>query len=286
MAVAPGHRLGQIIGDALELSIQPVLQEFADDHSLYLDRKGPRPARGTQRKCTWVDDLGNAHDLDFVLERGGSRERIGNPAGFIETAWRRYTKHSRAKAQEIQGAVLPLLAKYSSFKPFAGAVIAGQWTAGALEQLRTSGFSVLHIPYSEMVAIFAQSSLDIDSAEETPDEYLQHQVDKWEGLSDEQHEAVGAAIRSCSPEAFERFIASLAASILRAIESIRILPLHGIGQECGSVKEAIAILSSYRTPVSVPSLVRFEIYIRYSNGDRIEGSFASASDAEAFVRTF
>lgn len=51
---------------------------------------------------------GNAHDLDFVLERGGSDDKIGMPAAFIETAWRRYTKHYRNNAQEIQGALEPL----------------------------------------------------------------------------------------------------------------------------------------------------------------------------------
>src|SRR5256885_140332 len=100
MAVAPGHRLGQIIGDVLETAIQPVLADFATEHSLYLDRKGDRPAR-RGKKVTWADDLGNVHDLDFVLERGGTPAKIGVPAAFIETAWRKYTKHSRAKAQEM-----------------------------------------------------------------------------------------------------------------------------------------------------------------------------------------
>jgi hypothetical protein len=286
MAQAPGHRLGQIIGDALELSIHPVLRDFADAQSLYLDRKGPRPTRHGQVKCTWVDDLGNAHDLDFVLERGGSYEHVGNPVAFIETAWRRYTKHSRAKAQEIQGALLPLLAKYSSLKPFAGAVVAGQWTSGALAQLRTSGFAVLHMPYDEIVSVFAGFGLDIDSTENTPDAQLQEQVVAWEGLSAEQRASVGTAIRGCSPEAFEEFKASLAISILRAVESVRVLPLHGAGEECGTVEEAIAILNSYHYPTEIPPLIRFEVAIRYTNGDRIEANFASAVDAEGFLRTF
>lgn len=128
MAEAPGHRLGQIIGDTLEDAIKPVLQAFADVHGLYLDSKGTRQARSGV-KCSWTDDLGNSHDLDFVLERGGSSNEVGLPAGFIETAWRRYTKHSRAKAQEIQGAVLPLLAKYAQLKPFVGV----PWSGGVEE---------------------------------------------------------------------------------------------------------------------------------------------------------
>lgn len=40
MAELPGHRLGQIIGDALEGSLRPMLQEFADQYHLYLDTHG------------------------------------------------------------------------------------------------------------------------------------------------------------------------------------------------------------------------------------------------------
>jgi len=112
MAEAPGHRLGQIIGETLEASIEPVLKGLAKEHGLYLDSAGHRPAR-QGKKVTWVDDRGNRHDLDFVLERGGTDEKLGTPAAFIEIAWRRYTKHSKAKAQEIQGAIEPLFARFS-----------------------------------------------------------------------------------------------------------------------------------------------------------------------------
>ena len=159
MAQAPGHRLGQIIGEALELAIEPRLRRFADDHGLYLDRAGTRPAR-RGKAVTWIDDLGNGHDLDCVLERGGTDEMIGAPAAFIESAWRRYTKHSRNKAQEIQGAILPLLAKYASLKPFAGVVLAGEFTSASLAQLRSNGFAVLHIEYATIIEIFGQFGIE------------------------------------------------------------------------------------------------------------------------------
>lgn len=94
MGQSPGHRFGQIIGDTLEAGIRPLLAEFARTHGLYLDGKGARACR-SGKKCSWVDLNGNAHDLDFVLERGGTAEKIGMPAAFIETAWRRYTKQSQ-----------------------------------------------------------------------------------------------------------------------------------------------------------------------------------------------
>ncbi len=185
MAEAPGHLLGQIIGNALEKSVEPLVAKIARRYALFFDKKGPRPAR-PGLKLAWTDDLGNTHDLDFVLERGGTRDKIGTPAAFVEVAWRRYTKHSRAKAQEIQGALLPLLAKYADVKPFAGVVVAGEWTSGALQQMRSSGFSVLHLDYGDVVAAFAKHGIDVDANERTPDVYVRQQIDKYQKLPQEK----------------------------------------------------------------------------------------------------
>lgn len=286
MAAAPGHRLGQIIGDALELSVEPILKQFADEHGLYLDKKGTRPTRPGQSKCSWVDELGNSHDLDFVLERGGTDIKVGNPAAFIETAWRRYTKHSRAKAQEIQGALLPLLARYAQVKPLAGAVVAGRWTEGALQQLRSNGFTLLHLPYEDIVAVFARFGIDIDSAEDTTDNYLRQQVEGWMALSLAQREAVGAALRDCAPAAYLAFGEELKRVMLRAVEKVTVLPLHGVGLECSSVDEAIHRVLTYQTPAAYGPVDRFEIRIVYSNGDRIEAQFGGVTDTVDFLGTF
>jgi hypothetical protein len=97
VAESPAHRFGQIIGEVLEAAVVPLLAAFAVKYGLYLDKQGDRPCR-PGKKCTWLDLNKNKHDLDFVLERGGTFEQLGVPAAFIETAWRRYTKHSRNKA--------------------------------------------------------------------------------------------------------------------------------------------------------------------------------------------
>jgi hypothetical protein len=117
MALSPSHRFGQIIGEVLEAATLPLLVSFAKKHGLYLDKKGDRPCR-RGRKCSWKDLNGNTHDLDYVLEKGGDPNKVGMPVAFIETAWRRYTKHSRNKAQEIQGAVVPLVETYRNAGPF------------------------------------------------------------------------------------------------------------------------------------------------------------------------
>jgi hypothetical protein len=168
MAQSPSHRFGQIIGDMLENAIRPILEAVAAELQLYLDGKGERKARGAKRKVAWVDGKDNAHDLDYVFESGGTDEQIGSPRAFIEIAWRRYTKHSRNKAQEIQGAILPLAKRYSEFHPFLGVVLAGVFTDGSLNQLRSHGFAVLYFPYESIIAAFAASGIDAAFDETRP----------------------------------------------------------------------------------------------------------------------
>ena len=147
MAQSPSHKLGQIIGDMLESAIRDPLQKVAAKHGLYLDYKHQRLARNNRKKVAWIDNKGNTHDLDYVLEENGSEAVIGKPKAFIEIAWRRYTKHSRNKAQEIQGAVGPLSETYHDCHPFLGAVIAGVFTEGSLTQLKSHGFQLLYYSY-------------------------------------------------------------------------------------------------------------------------------------------
>ena len=182
MAVSPAHRWGQIVGGALEAAVLPLLTRFAQENGLCLDRNGERPCR-RGAKCTWVDLNGNAHDLDFVLERGGGPDVLGAPAAFIEVAWRRYTKHSRNKAQEIQGAIIPLAETFRHAAPFKGAILGGVFTEGALTQMRSLGFTVLYFPYALIVDAFRSLGIDASSEEDTPDAEFQRKVNRYERLS-------------------------------------------------------------------------------------------------------
>ena len=169
MANSPSHRFGQIIGDLLEEIMTPQLQSFCDERGLYLDKKGTRGEARDGKKVSWIDKYGNSHDLDFVIEKGGSQNVRGRPLAFIEAAWRRYTKHSRNKAQEIQGAILPIAEKYDWDKPFLGIILAGVFTNGSLTQMRTSGFDVVLFPYDSIVAAFASVGINAKFDEGTSD---------------------------------------------------------------------------------------------------------------------
>jgi hypothetical protein len=288
MATSPSHKWGQIIGqEFLEVAVEPLMREVAVKHQLYLDIKGPRPAR-PGKKISWIDLYGNTHDLDFVLERGGSDDTIGMPVAFIETAWRRYTKHSRNKAQEIQGAVLPLAAKHRAHAPFIGVILAGEFTQGALAQLKSLGFRVLHFPYSTIITAFQSVGIDADFGEDTPDAVCKLKVKAWQRLSAEQRTMLGDTLRKMTAADIAVFMLELENAIQRQVGSIRVLPLHGTAFEWDTIAGAIGFVDGYdeTTPTGHPPFIRYEIVIVFNNKDRITGEFANKKDAVAFMQSY
>jgi hypothetical protein len=285
MAESPAHRFGQIIGDVLEAAVEPLLLKFANDHGLYLDKKGKRVCR-SGAKVSWTDLYKNTHDLDFVLERDGADAKQGRPAAFIETAWRRYTKHSRNKAQEIQGAILPLLETYRNDAPFAGAILAGVFTDGALTQLKSLGFSIIYISFEDVVNAFRQVGIDADFGEDTEDAAFAKKVKTWDVLKDEQRRRVSTALIASNSPQVKAFLERLKGVIVRRLRWIRITPLHGSGMEWATIEEAIEFITRYDEATDHGPFVKYDVEVLYSNGDRINGIFAAKKDAIQFLRLY
>ncbi len=285
MAASPSHRFGQIIGELLEMAVEPFLRAFAEEYDLFLDRKGYRPAR-KGLKVTWKDLRGNNHDLDFVLEKGGGPTRIGTPVAFIETAWRRYTKHSRNKAQEIQGAIMSLVETYSHYGPFYGTILAGVFTRDSIVQLESLRFTVLYFPYPNIVRAFQTANIEASFNEETPDVEFANKVAAWEALSDGQKLGVASALIDMHEEEIATFVDALKRAVTRQIELIRVLPLYGSAFTGQSIEEAIAFIENYREdPSSARRLVRYEVEIRYINEDVVKANFQDRERVLEYLHT-
>ncbi len=285
MAESPAHRFGQIIGEVLEAAVVPLLSAFAEKHGLYFDKQGDRPCRAGKR-CTWLDLNKNKHDLDFVLERGGTPEHLGVPAAFIETAWRRYTKHSKNKAQEIQGAIGPLAETYKNARPFVGVILAGVFTDPALTQLRSLGFSVLYFSYESVVAAFKEFGIDATSEENTPDSTFSRKVTAYEGLSNSRRASLPKVLLATQKRDVAEFMSALERVVSRQIERIIVLPLHGKFAELTTIDEAIKFIESYKENAIAQPIERYEIQVCHNNDDSIRGSFRDKADAVAFLRTY
>lgn len=283
MATSQSHTLGEFIGAFFEDLMKKPVREFSQKHGLYFDTIGQRKARGG-KKLTWTDVHGSKHDLDFVIEKGGTEDVIGEPVAFIELAWRRYTKHSKNKAQEISGAVNPICEKYRLVKPFKGAILSGQFTENSLTQLKNDDFHVLYIPFEKLVQAFSAHDLDIDFNESSKEADLKK---KFDAVSNPSNKALLERVRneiisSCDAE-IKQFINELETSYNRQIKTICILPLHGTRTEVIDVEKAIAFINGYNNIPASQQLKYIEIVVTYNNGSVIQCQFKTKAEAVEFL---
>ena len=284
MAQSPSHKFGQIVGNLLEEIMEPVLREFCEERGLYLDVQGKRTGVRSGKKVTWADKYGNNHDLDFVIEKDGTATTKGRPVAFIEAAWRRYTKHSRNKAQEIQGAVLPIAEEYQWDRPFLGAVLAGVFTQGSLDQLQSVGFRVLYFPYESVVSAFESVGLDVRFDETTPNEDFRTCIDQIEALPVEKHARLKGYLIREKEELFRSFFEDLSRVLDRMIDRLIVVPLFGEEQQFGSLQEAADYISGFAEGENGGRFRKYEIIAKYTNGDVIDASFKDKAEATRFLK--
>lgn len=284
MALSPAHTLGQVIGDQVEASVREPLIALANELGLYLDYKHPRKARNGRKNVVWWDSKGNSHILDYVIEEGGSEAIQGRPRAFIEIAWRRYTRHSKNKAQEIQGAITPLAETHQDSRPFLGAVLAGEFTEPSLNQFRSHGFNLIYCSYRTVLRAFRSEGIDVSSQEDTSDDELQSKVDAFRKLNKIKQARIVARIRELNAEQFKGFFSSLRRSLQRRVECVFILPLAGTQHRFESIQEAVGYINYHDSAAPSSQFVKFELNVRYSNGDEMRGTFHNKEDAIAFLR--
>jgi len=284
MAKSPSHKWGQILGEFLEDSFSKKLKTFANKQKLYLDTQGIRKAR-KGKKVSWTDSFGNAHDLDYVLERNGTENKIGLPVAFIESAWRRYTKHSRNKAQEIQGAILPLVITHKNYAPFKGVILAGEFTQGAITQLKSLGFEVLYFSYDSIVKAFAKFKLDASFNESTSTVDFDKKISDWDKFADKKK--LANYLFKIHKTDVVQFFEALEKCVSRYIDSVIVIALHGSSSNLSSISKAINYIEEYKglDSKSTP-LAKYEIFIKYNNGDKIDASFSSKEDTLEFLRSY
>jgi hypothetical protein len=283
MAKSFSHKFGQTIGDLLELALLPYFEKFSRKHKLYLDKKGTRKAR-SGKKVTWKDAKGNKHDLDLVLERGGKESKIGNPVAFIESAWRRGTRHSKNKVQEIQAAINPIVQLHHESVCFKGAILGGDFTAPSLVQLQSDNFTVLHFPTSIFVAAFKKFNLDIISSDTTEEAEFERRIQIWEGFSNK--EKLYETLVKLNKNAVKTFFNSLSNAVSRSIDRIIILPLHGQESTLNNVLEALEYLKKYSENKMKLPITKYEVTIKYNTGDRIEAVFKDKKDCMKFLEGY
>ncbi|MGB8688133.1 MAG: hypothetical protein WCD53_12460 [Microcoleus sp.] len=288
MAESSSHKFGQELGKLIENIVlndilKPRLQQFVQTKNYYLDWQRTRPAR-TGKKVTWKDKYENKHDLDFVIEIDGNDRQLGTPVAFIECAWRRYTKHSKNKAQEIQAAILPIIELHNLSAPFYGAVLAGEFTKPALDQLRNNGFAIIYIPYQDVVAAFKEINFDIAFDETTPDKAYTTASKQLAALISSDRKKLGEALIRVSKQEVDRFMDTLRNSLERYIAKIILIPLFGTKYEFESIDDALIELNTLDIEHPSGEFERFEVIVDYNNNDTIRATFQNKNLLADFLR--
>ncbi len=261
------------------------MRQIADEFGLYLDHQHERPARQGKRKVAWEDSYGNTHDLDYVLEESGSEEEKGRPRAFIEIAWRRYTKHSRNKAQEIQGAILPLAETYRECVPFLGAVLAGDFTEASRDQLRSHGFYVAYASYDMIVRAFRNVGVDVSFDENTRTPDLRRIVKSHDRLATTARNRISAEIGVVCKEEFDPFFRALRECLGRRITRVAVLALSGTTFQFQTVREAIGFIEKHEESTPPSGFHHYELDVRYSNGRELRGRFPNKQDCVDYLQS-
>lgn len=164
-----GHKLGQIIGDWFEeFFALPILSSVAKELNLFLDSRFiKRTCRG--EKITWEDQDSNIVDYDFVMELEGNDIKKGIPIGFFETFWRRGSRHSKDKARDDSGKLVPMRQTYPTSR-FLGILSAGDFTRPAQELVTSRSIDLFYIPKNLIIASWQKNGLDIDYPDDLSEE--------------------------------------------------------------------------------------------------------------------
>ncbi|MCM1246096.1 MAG: hypothetical protein NC293_10690 [Roseburia sp.] len=267
MAKSPSHRLGELIGDFFEESIIEYLKPLVDKKGFYLDYRHPRKARNDAKEVVGIDEEGNKHKLDIVIEEGGSEDEMGKPKAFIEMAWRRYTKHSKAKAQEISGAILPLVRTYRENCPFYAAVLSGEFTQNSIAQLESQGFYVVHISYEDMCQLYREAvGIEIAWEEGTPDAQIEEIATNVKRLSSVKKQDLKDNFYRRNKNKLEALANRIKESLDQQVTQILVIPIHGKEQILLSVDDAVEFIKNYDED-SKASILRYEVTIKYNSGD-------------------
>ena len=285
MANSPSHKFGQKIGGQFESAVKPLLLDIAKEGSFYLDFQHPRKARQNRKKVGWQDLQGNTHFLDYVIEEGGSEESFGKPRAFIEIAYRRYTRHSKAKVQEIEAAVTPIAERFQHSHPFLGAILTGDFTRPSLEQLTTHSFNIVYCPYETLMTAFSSEGADIFYEETSDDKYVEDKIRRFDRIGKRRRERIAENIRAALSEQFAEFRQSLRTSLTRRVNSVSVLVLAGKQSLFNSVGDAVKYITEFDQRTSLSTFVRYELNVRYTNGDEIRGTFQEKDRTIDFLRS-
>jgi len=268
-----GHKLGQLIGNWYEeYFVLPLLQRVGKSLALFVDsRFVNRKAR--EEKIIWDDLDGNSVDYDYVLELGGSDNKLGIPVAFIECFWRRGARHSKDKARDDSGKLMPMRETYPTAR-FLGIVSAGDFTKPARELVRSRDIDIFYVPKEKIVNAFDSCGLIMDYPDKLPEAEKANIVEKFDKhFTVSKKKAVQKSlIKLVGQATIESYVDRVRATLSALPQEIRFILRHeSMPITFESVAAATDFLKSPNFKMTSP-IESYLYQVTYSDGSEFEKS--------------
>lgn len=267
-----GHKLGQLVGDWFEeLFVLPLLRKVADKLKLYLDNRFRTRKAREGDKIIWKDVEGNEVDYDFVMELDGTDEKLGIPVAFFECFWRRGKRHSKDKARDDTGKLLPMRDVYPTAR-FLGIIAGGDFTAPARVLVQNRQIDLFYIPKAKIVSAFEKHSLRIEYPDKLAEAEKAKLADAFvRGLNKKKKQSAAATLQELVGEvSLESYVDRVRGALGALPQEIRIIAQRRSKSEVfETIAEATAFLQNPKFDFA--DLVENFIYeITYTDGTEFD----------------
>lgn len=281
-----GHKLGQLVGDWFEEFLAlPLLQQVGDHLHLFLDHRFHARKSRVGEKIIWRDLDGNAVDYDFVMELGGTQSQLGIPVAFFECFWRRGKRHSKDKARDDTGKLLPMREVHPTAR-FLGIIAGGDFTAPARALVQNRQIDLFYVPKAKIISAFASHRLTIDYPDNLPEPQKAVLADEFDrALSAKMKKRVAATLRELvGKTSLDAYVDRVRAALGALPQEIRFVAQRQSRPAIfETIPEATAFLESPDFDWSVETS-NFVYEITYTDGTEFERTLSTMADVKTLHR--
>ncbi|NEP14126.1 MAG: hypothetical protein F6K14_28775 [Symploca sp. SIO2C1] len=238
-------------------------------------------------KIIWSDLEGNDVDYDFVLELGGTESKRGVPLAFFETFWRRGARHSKDKARDDSGKLIPMRDTYPTVR-ILGIISAGDFTQPAQELVRSRAIDLFYIPKAKICKAWEDCKVPIDYADSASESVKRSIADNVENkLTNAKKKQIHERLISIvGKSVFDSFLQRIVAGIAAVPVEFRVTSvLIGKPIVFNNHEEAEKFLQEKYTHSSAESMMQmFRYEVVFSDGNIFQRADLSSNDALSFHR--
>ncbi|MCI5168710.1 MAG: hypothetical protein D3903_22095 [Candidatus Electrothrix sp. GM3_4] len=213
------------------------------------------------------------------MELVGSEEKVGIPVAFIECFWRRGARHSKDKARDDSGKLMPMRETYPT-AIFLGIVAAGDFTRPARALVRSRKIDLFYVPKEKIVTAFAECGLIMDYPDRLAESEKADLVETFTSFFtvDKKREVQETLRRLLGRATIMSYVDRVKATLSALPQEIRLVLRQDSMPVCfESVASATVFLQAPKFEMTSP-LESYLYQVTYSDGSEFEQSVSSLEE--------